>query len=102
MRGKLATQEPVSLYAATAVIRAVIEHWKSELPEAFADAVGAAYGTRQSAINAANLSDARRYLPALANRCYQWNQATPANVGFIQEILKRALAGQPHLGLDAA
>jgi hypothetical protein len=102
LRGTLAAMEPVSLAPVTSVLLAVIDHYKTALPEAFADAVGDVFGTRASAIAAANNSDGRRYLNGLANRCYVWRSATADNVSFIKEILARALAGRPHLGVDIA
>ena len=102
LRGKLSAMEPVGLWAAKAVLKDVIQHWHITFPETFADYVSHSFVTRQSAINVAKLSDARRVLTPLTTRCENLRDATAANVEFLQGVFNRALAGRPHLGLDVS
>ena len=99
LRTALEDARPVSLAFVQPVLRAIIAHWQSTFPDAFADYTALVFSTRQNALNVSKLSDAYRFTLVIAARSYN-HVATDGMVEFFNAVMRRALLGQAHLGID--
>ena len=102
LRLELENFESPGLGLAVPVLREIIRFYIDALPGAFADHVLPFYGTRQDAIRLIHLCPARQVLNRLASLCYnlEHSPAVGGNAELVENIFRRALNGQPHLGVD--
>lgn len=102
VRSELENFELPGLGLAVPVLREIIRFYIDALPGAFADHVLPFYGTHQEAIRLIHLCPARQVLNRLASLCYnlEHSPAVGGNAELVGNIFRRALNGQPHLGVD--
>jgi len=99
---------PLTLNDASAVLQRVVDFYAHELKDKIADALEPFCPNRSRAREIAGFSDAMHQLRSVANRAARLpmfamsSGITPGMISEVEKILRRALAGSPLLGQDAA